>query len=326
MIGIIYSNGEDPIQPDSSNPGTPILPDNLVSAGSWKFVATADEDPRLPATSKPVLPDSSVEVVERVQTICGHLRDGLAFLKAQEKGLHEVIWTIEAIGQLVSRRDRGYFPRVPESQLQEEFEILRIQLDGIRHLEHFNRPLYGNGGTPPLRIHTSLWDIPRFEEVSVADLEALSLRLVYWGKISGKGPHALIHQETVDLALQHLLEVTLHNQSQQDRLLRVLQSLSHGSVHDSSAADQQQSALPGKAGSLLPELEVGEKEESTAGKPGTLVGLGRFIPFLKHCLAKLFKWCQPDAKGPVSENKNFHHNQDAITCPKMAPGGKEVAN
>ena len=121
-----------------------------------------------------------------------------------------------------------------------------------------------------------------------------------------------MHQETVELALQHLLEVALHNQAQQDRLLRVLQGLSHGGV-GSPAAEQQQSALPAKAGNLLPESEVEQKEESMSGKPGVLVGLGRFIPLLKHYLATLFKWCKPGATEPVPENKNFHHNQDAIT-------------
>ena len=176
MIGIISIDGNYP--DNSKSFEEPLLPDNLSEASGWSFVAR----PASPSSPSKTPPGGVSDVQNRVLSIRKHLREGLEYLRAQEKGLHEAIAAVEGIGILVNRRDQGLFPRVSESTLQEEFEILRVQLEGIRLRKFFQKPLYGNGATPPLRIHTSLWDTPRCEEVSVADLESLSLRLIYWGR------------------------------------------------------------------------------------------------------------------------------------------------
>jgi len=299
MIGIISIFSEDPLHSGGEASSMPLLPGNLDESGSWKFIAK----PLEPLTSTPPsVPDSGTGVQDRVKIICKHLQEGLAFLKAQEKGLHEVICAVESVGQLITRRDKGHYPRVQESQLQEEFEILRIQLDGIRRREHFNKPLYGNGATPPLRIHTSLWDVPRHEEVSVANLEALSLRLIYWGRVSGDGSMAPIHRETIHDALRHLMEITLKNQSQQERLLSVLESLlpTNSSV-----------TTPVKASSPCKELIIDgtpnpESPDRGEKDPGILARIRK----------NLRAWVQQILPGGNSNkciDKKFHHNQDAIT-------------
>ncbi|MBT3470465.1 MAG: hypothetical protein HOD72_06185 [Opitutae bacterium] len=297
MIGIISISSEDPLHSGGENSPIHLLPDNLQDSGSWKFIAkpSATESPKL-------LVESHNQVRDRVAIICQHLREGLAFLKAQEKGLHEAISAIDSIGQLISRRDQGHYPRVQESQLQEEFEILRIQLDGIRCRQHFNKSLYGNGATPSLRVHTSLWDIPRHEEVSVANMEALSLRLIYWGKVSGDGSPTPIHRETVHEALRHLMEITLHSQSQQERLLSVLESLmSQTSLSTTSI----QPSFPKEESVLDGPLNL-QSNHPGAKEPNILIRLRE----------NLYAWVQqilPGGNSTKCIDENFHHNQDAIT-------------
>ena len=159
--------------------------------------------------------------------ICKHLQEGMAYLGAQEKALHEITNAVQTIGQLVNKRDAGKFPRIPEANLEAEFQILLQQITSSRNLSHFNRPLFGNSGTSPLRIHTSLSDVPRYEEIRAADLESLQLRMIYWGKVAGDGTKALISREIVDLALTHLFEVILKCQKQEDRLKHVYQQLAN---------------------------------------------------------------------------------------------------
>ena len=294
MIGIISIYGEDPQSTESTQLSGPVLPGNLAETAGWNFVTK----PVQTVEGPPAIPESGAVVQDRVLAIRKHLREGLSFLKVQEKGLHEAINAVEGVGQLVSRRDQGLFPRVPESQLQEEFEILRIQLDGIRQRSHFNKPLYGNGATPPLRIHTSLWDIPRHEEVSAADLEALPRRLIYWGKVSGEGPQAVIRQETVHMALRHLLEIALKNQAEQDRLLRVLESLSEalGGNHSAEGSDTK----------IVPQQPVAE--------PVALEEAGPTEP--DHLLDRIRAWVRqflPGQQADSCNDKISHHNQDAIT-------------
>jgi hypothetical protein len=299
MIGIISIFSEGPLHTGSDTSPMPLLPENLDESGAWKFIAKPMESP---ASNHPSMPDSGSGVQERVGIICKHLQEGLAFLKAQEKGLHEAICAVESVGQLISKRDQGHYPRIPESQLQEEFEILRIQLDGIRRREYFNKPLYGNGATPSLRIHTSLWDVPRHEEVSVANLEALSLRLIYWGKVSGDGSMAPIHRETVHDALRHLMEITLRNQSQQERLLSVLESLlstSPGVITPvKTSPPVEKLILDGVPNPQSP--DPGEKEPHILAR-------------IRESLRAWVQQILPGGNSAKCIDKNFHHNQDAIT-------------
>ena len=292
MIGIISIDGNNP----NSNQPTAglILPDNLVEASSWSFVARPVQTP----SSVLLTPNSSGDIQERVLKIRKHLREGMDYLGAQLKSLHEAIGAIEGIGQLVSRRDQGLYPRIPESQLQEEFEILRTQLEGIRQRTFFNQPLFGNGATPSLKIHTSLWDIPRHEEVSTANLESLSLRLIYWGRLAGEGIQSPIHAKTVEDALRHLLESALKNQSEQERLRNVFKSLA-GAVQDPDASDVEEESsvelhsTPAVAGTPLPEIDQSE-----------------------DFLARLKSWIQqllPGFQSNKCNDKNFHHNQDAVS-------------
>ena len=299
MIGIISIFSEGPPHSGCEASPMPLLPDNLDESGSWKFIAKPVEPL---ASPPPSIPDSDTGVQDRVKIICRHLQEGLAFLKAQEKGLHEAISAVESVGQLITRRDQGHYPRVQECQLQEEFEILRIQLDGIRRREHFNKPLYGNGATPSLRVHTSLWDVPRHEEVSVANLEALSLRLIYWGRVSGDGSMAPIHRETVHDALRHLMEITLKNQSQQERLLSVLESLlstnSGVTTPVKTSPPSEELILDGIPNPQSP--DPGEKEPHILAR-------------IRESLRTWVQQILPGGNSAKCIDKNFHHNQDAIT-------------
>ena len=299
MIGIISIFSEGPPHSGCEASPMPLLPGNLDESGSWKFIAKPVEPL---ASLPPSIPDSGTGVQDRVKIICRHLREGLAFLKAQEKGLHEAISAVESVGQLITRRDQGHYPRVQECQLQEEFEILRIQLDGIRRREHFNKPLYGNGATPSLRIHTSLWDIPRHEEVSVANLEALSLRLIYWGRVSGDGSMAPIHRETVHDALRHLMEITLKNQSQQERLLSVLESL----LSTNSGVKTPVKTSPTSEELIIDGIPNPQYPDPREKEPHILARLRE----------NLLAWIQqilPGGNSTKCIDNKFHHNQDAIT-------------
>ena len=171
----------------------------------------------MPKTSH--LPKNTMD--GRVCRICKHLKEGMEFLDAQEKALHEIIHAVEGIGQLVLKREATYFPRTPENHLQSEFEILLNRIEAVRVQTHFNKALFGNAGSPPLKIHVSLASNPRYEEVHLADLEALHLRMIYWGKLAGDGSKALIGRETVEIALKHLLEMAIRSRSQRDRLEHV---------------------------------------------------------------------------------------------------------
>lgn len=296
MIGIISIEGDNPGNP-ASMPGL-ILPDNLAEASTWSFVAR----PVQASSNRPQAPQSGADVKERVLTIRKHLREALEYLKAQEKGLHEAIGAVEGIGQLVGRRDEGLYPRIAETQIQEEFEILRIQLEGIRQRSYFNKPLFGNGATPPLRVHTSLWDTPRYEEVSTADLESLSLRLIYWGRVAGEGVQAPIHTKTVEDALRHLLGSALKNQNEQARLRGVFETL---------------------AGAIRSESETGSSmtEAGNQDTPSEVLVLpdpddGPSPAESEDFLSRLRTWFQTLVQGASKEkctDNNFHHNQDAVS-------------
>jgi hypothetical protein len=297
MIGIISIFSEGSPHSGSEASSMPLLPGNLDESGSWQFIAKPVE----PESTSSVT-DSHNQVQDRVVIICKHLQEGLAFLKAQEKGLHEAISAVESVGQLITRRDQGHYPRVQESQLQEEFEILRIQLDGIRRREHFNKPLYGNGATPSLRVHTSLWDVPRHEEVSVANLEALSLRLIYWGRVSGDGSMAPIHRETVHDALRHLMEITLKNQSQQERLLNVLESL----LSTNSGVTTPVKTSPPSGELILDGIQNSQSPDPREKEPHILARI-------RETLRTWVQQILPGGNSTKCIDKNFHHNQDAIT-------------
>ena len=292
MIGIISIDGESP---SSNEPmAGVILPDNLAEAAEWSFVAR----PVQGSSTPPVAPDSGAVVQERVLVIRKHLREGLDFLKAQEKGLHEAIGAIEGIGKLVNRRDKGLYPRVTESQLQEEFEILRIQLDGIRQRTFFSKALFGSGATPSFKIHTSLWDIPRHEEVSTADLESLSLRLIYWGRLAGQGIQAPIHAKNVEDALRDLLETALKNQSEQERLRNVFKSLAE--TVRKPVSDEAESEVREDPGTLSEEEAISAAET---------VHSEAFLARLKAWVLQLL----PADQTKQGIDKNFHHNQDAAS-------------
>lgn len=224
MIGII-SIDHSYSQETLNNSGI-LLPQNLEEASSWKFQTTSVAPESYPSFANSEGANSGV-IYDRVRMICKHLQEGMAYLGAQEKALHEITNAVQTIGQLVNKRDAGKFPRVPEVNLEAEFQILLQQITSSRNLSHFNRPLFGNSGTSPLRIHTSLSDVPRYEEIRAADLESLQLRMIYWGKVAGDGTKALISREIVDLALTHLFEVTLKCQKQEDRLKHVYQELAN---------------------------------------------------------------------------------------------------
>ena len=292
MIGIISIDGESPSSNESM--AGVILPDNLAEATEWSFVAR----PVQGYSTTPVAPNSGAAFQERVLVIRKHLREGLDYLKAQEKGLHEAIAAIEGIGKLVNRRDQGLYPRVNESQLQEEFEILRIQLDGIRQRTFFSKALFGSGATPSFKIHTSLWDIPRHEEVSTADLESLSLRLIYWGRLAGQGIQAPIHAKNVEDALRDLLETALKNQSEQERLRNVFKSLAE--TVRKPVSDEAESEVREDPGTLSEEEAISAAET---------VHSEAFLARLKAWVLQLL----PAEHTKKSTDKNFHHNQDAAS-------------
>ena len=296
MIGIISIDGNYPDNPKSFE--ELLLPDNLSEASGWSFVAR----PASPSSPSKISPSPSGvgDVQQRVLSIRKHLREGLEYLRAQEKGLHEAITAVEGIGNLVNRRDQGLYPRISESTLQEEFEILRVQLEGIRLRKFFQKPLYGNGATPPLRIHTSLWDTLRCEEVSIADLESLSLRLIYWGRVAGEGVQAPIHSKTIEDALRHLLETALRNQSEQERLRNVFTSLDD-SVSASATSNSKN--------------EISKQSVAQDGKTNAL-NVDTVTPPSGDIIARLRAWVQkflPSQNSHKCVNKNFHHNQDAAS-------------
>ncbi len=294
MIGIISIDGTSPDNLESM--AGLLLPDNLAEASDWSFVAR----PMQPSSPPPSAPQSGADVQERILVIRKHLREGLEYLQVQQKGLHEAIAAVEGIGHLVNRRDKGLFPRVPESQLQEEFEILRVQLEGIRQRTFFKKPLYGNGATPALRIHTSLWDTPRFEEVSAADLESLSLRLIYWGRVAGEGVQAPIHAKTVEDALRHLFEAALMNQSGQERLRNVFKSLSEALPAPSTDPSSTEAVEVSQCMDGNGEVSVEETDAQCS----------------RDVLARLRAWFQqllPGGPAEKCKDKNFHHNQDAAS-------------
>ena len=296
MIGIISIDGNYPDNPKSFE--ELLLPDNLSEASGWSFVAR----PASPSSPSKISPSPSGvgDVQQRVLSIRKHLREGLEYLRAQEKGLHEAITAVEGMGNLVNRRDQGLYPRISESTLQEEFEILRVQLEGIRLRKFFQKPLYGNGATPPLRIHTSLWDTPRCEEVSIADLESLSLRLIYWGRVAGEGLQPPIHAKTIEDALRHLLETALKNQSEQDRLRNLFKSLADAACVSANSGSSEE--IPSHS------LEHNGKATATDVDPVTTPS--------GDILSRLRAWVQkflPNQHSPKCINKNFHHNQDAAS-------------
>ena len=154
-----------------------------------------------------------------------HLREGLDYLRAQEKGIHEAIGAIEGIGKLVIRRDQGSIHEFLNPSYKRSLRFFVSNWREFAYVNFFNKALYGSGATPPFKIHTSLWDTPRCEEVSVADLESLSLRLIYWGRLAGEGLQSPILAKTIEDALRHLLETALKNQSEQERLRNLFKSL-----------------------------------------------------------------------------------------------------
>jgi hypothetical protein len=244
MIGIISMTNESF---ESSNPPSSLfLPDNLQEAANWKFKTVPTAKILKNYNQKPSSGLGS-NIEQRVSSICKHLKEGIAYLDAQEKALHEVTHSIQGIGELVNHRDGGFFPRKPEAHLEAEFQLLLHQIEALRGLTHFNKPLFGNAGSAPLKIYTSLSDVPRYELVHLADLEALHLRMIYWGRVAGDGTKALISREVVDFALTHLLEVTLKNQKEMDRLKHVYQEYSRSANSestDSETSGSQESPHP----------------------------------------------------------------------------------
>ena len=221
---------------DSSNPNTNLLlPDNLQDAANWKF-KTVPTAKILKQYNHPPQQDAEETIYQKVASICKHLKEGIAYLDAQEKALHEITHSIQGVGELVNHRDGSFFPRKPEAHLEAEFQLLVHQIESLRGLTHFNKPLFGNSGSAPLKIYTSLSDTPRYELVHLADLEALHLRMIYWGRVAGDGTKALISREVVDFALTHLLEVTLKNQKEMDRLKHVYQEYAQTANPDSSTS------------------------------------------------------------------------------------------
>ena len=254
MIGIISITNESF---DSSNPPSNLfLPDNLQDAANWKFKTVPTAKILKNYNQKPSSgSESSIEQI--VSTICKHLKEGIAYLDAQEKALHEVTHSIQGVGELVNHRDGGFFPRKPEAHLEAEFQLLLHQIEALRGLTHFNKPLFGNAGSAPLKIYTSLSDVPRYELVHLADLEALHLRMIYWGRVAGDGTKALISREVVDFALTHLLEVTLKNQKEMDRLKHVYQEYAqtaHSESNDAESIENQDFLSPSQE---LPEEAPG---------------------------------------------------------------------
>lgn len=259
MIGLTYIyEGNYPDIPTGSGA---LLPDNLDQATLWKFSAVSHAVAPLPKTSFP----QSNAMAAKVSRICKHLEEGMDFLDAQGRALHEIIHAVEGVGQLVMKREASHFPRTPESRLQSEFEILLGQIEVVRRQTHFGKPMFGNSGTPPLRIHTSLATNPRYEEVHLADLEALHLRMIYWGKVSGDGPKGLIGRETVDMGLKHLMEMVLRSRSQRDRLKHIHSELSKYLGKKEGEASHQVQA-PGQPGifQTVKDKLLGTKGKRTA--------------------------------------------------------------
>ncbi len=254
MIGIISMTNESF---ESSNPPSNLfLPDNLQDAANWKF-KTVPTTKILENYNQKPSSDIGSSIYQKVSAICKHLKEGIAYLDAQEKALHEVTHSIQGVGELVNHRDGGFFPRKPEAHLEAEFQLLLHQIEALRGLTHFNKPLFGNAGSAPLKIYTSLSDVPRYELVHLADLEALHLRMIYWGRVAGDGTKALISREVVDFALTHLLEVTLKNQKEMDRLKHVYQEYSqtaNSETKESEPIENQEFLSPSQE---LPEESPG---------------------------------------------------------------------
>ena len=97
MIGIISIYGEDPQSTESTQLSGLVLPGNLAETAGWNFVTK----PVQTVEGPPAIPESGAVVQDRVLAIRKHLREGLSYLKAQEKGLHEAINAVEGVGQLV---------------------------------------------------------------------------------------------------------------------------------------------------------------------------------------------------------------------------------
>lgn len=221
MIGIISII--DSSQDGSSQLQGTLMPDNLDEASKWQFKTVPSAS--YPTGDTIVNSTENNEIRQKVHTICNHLKDGIEFLDAQERALHEIIHVVQNIGQLVAKRDASHFPRKPETHLEAEFQILLQQIGSLSEQSYFGKSLFGNSGTPSLRVYTSLCDVQRYEEVPIADLESLHLRMLYWGRVAGDGTKAIICRGTVEYALKHLLEVTLKCQKHRDRLKHVYQEL-----------------------------------------------------------------------------------------------------
>lgn len=261
MIGIISILDES--QEDQAQIHGTLLPDNLEQASQWQFKTVPT--PSFSTSNAKGTPVHNEDVRQKVLTICGHLKDGIEFLDAQERALHEIIHVVQNIGQLVAKRDASHFPRKPETHLESEFHLLVQQISTIRQQTHFGKPLFGNSGTPSLRIYTSLCDIQRFEVVPIADLEALHLRMLYWGRVAGDGTKALISRDTVEFALKHLLEVTLNCQKHRDRLKHVYQELATClQPQPDSSADTSKNEFP------IAEQESAELQSKSLGFMQTL--------------------------------------------------------
>ena len=271
MIGIIsldYNHSQD----DERSPDV-LLPGNLQDASNWKFTTTS-VDPSTYSSFAQHHGLKSGVIYQRVRNICTHLKEGIAYLNSQEKALHEIANAVQSIGQLVHKRDAGKFPRIPEANLEAEFQLLLQQITASRNLSHFNKPLFGNSGSAPLRIHTSLSDVPRYEEVRVADLESLHLRMIYWGKVAGDGTKALVSREIVDFALTHLFEVTIQCQKQKHRLQHVYQQMAECLTTPEEVNEPLQSE------GISPELKA---DEAT---PGILHSIKEKLLNLKGSIGK----------------------------------------
>jgi hypothetical protein len=96
-------------------------------------------------------------------------------------------------------------------------------------------------------------------------MEALHLRMIYWGKLAGDGSRALIGRETVEFALKHLLEMTIRVRSQRDRLGHVHSELSEYLGRQAAPAKPQEptKAPPGPFQALKDKL-LGTKGHGTA--------------------------------------------------------------
>ena len=138
--------------------------------------------------------------------------------------------------------------------------------------------------------------------MSTADLESLSLRLIYWGRVAGEGVQAPIHTKTVEDALRHLLGSALKNQNEQARLRGVFETL---------------------AGAIRSESETGSSmtEAGNQDTPSEVLVLpdpddGSSPAESEDFLSRLRTWFQTLVQGASKEkctDNNFHHNQDAVS-------------